>query len=315
MMQHSLFHWPLGILLIGAWTAPGAARLAGADMPWTAEPGRQPTRWTIAYEGRPILVYEFDPGKFKPYVKELRTFDGHNILRDAPHDHLHHHALMYGIKVNGLNFWEEASGAGVQQPVQTAPPEFGRDARGRPQATLRQRIHWVASADAFLPLTNRPALLIEDRTLVLTIDAAASEVALLWQGDFAVGNAASEVALSGANYHGLGIRFREDLDAGARHFHDRGPIDLAGTRQDVSRHPWAGVELESAGFSAVAVLFGSADNGRGDPLFFSMKRPFAYLSATQGLDAEPLVYRAGDRWRLAYRLALYPKKPALESIR
>ncbi|HRZ93602.1 MAG TPA: PmoA family protein [Candidatus Paceibacterota bacterium] len=315
MMKHSLLHGTFGLLLIGAWTAPGSTRLAAADMPWTAEPERQATRWTIAYEGRPILVYEFDPGKFKPYVRELRTLDGHNILRDAPHDHLHHHALMYGIKVNGLNFWEETSGAGVQLPVHTAPPEFGRDAQGRPQAALRQRIHWVASADAFLPLTNQPALLIEDRMLVLTVDAAASEVALLWAGDFAVGNAAPEVALSGANYHGLGIRFREDLDAGARHFHDRGPIDLAGTRQDVSRHPWAGVELESPGFSAVLTLSGSADNRRGDPVFFSMKRPFAYLSATEGLDAEPLVYRAGDRWRLAYRLALSPKKRSQESIR
>ena len=35
---------------------------------------------------------------------------GENLLRDAPHDHLHHHALMYGIRVNGVNFWEETPG-------------------------------------------------------------------------------------------------------------------------------------------------------------------------------------------------------------
>ena len=48
------------------------------------------------------MVYSFAPHKFKPYVQQLCTFRGENVLRDAPRDHLHHHGLMYAIKVNGI---------------------------------------------------------------------------------------------------------------------------------------------------------------------------------------------------------------------
>ena len=39
---------------------------------------------------------------------------------------------------------------------------------------------------------------------------------------------------------------------------------------------------------------------------FAMKTPFAYLSATQGLDREPLHYRRGETFELNYLLVLYP---------
>ncbi|MHC4656117.1 MAG: DUF6807 family protein, partial [Planctomycetota bacterium] len=51
---------------------------------------------------------------FKPYVQQLFSPAGVNILRDAPADHLHHHALMFAVKVNGVNFWEETPTAGKQ---------------------------------------------------------------------------------------------------------------------------------------------------------------------------------------------------------
>ena len=93
-----------------------------------ANPGLQLARteessaWSIIYNGTPLLVYAFDPQKYKPYVKELRTIRGDNVLRDAPFDHLHHHALMYGIRVNGINFWEETAGNGVEKVVETTEP-------------------------------------------------------------------------------------------------------------------------------------------------------------------------------------------------
>ena len=48
-----------------------------------------------------------------------------------------------------------------------------------------------------------------------------------------------------------------------------------------------------------------------------MKRPFAYISATQGLDQEPLVYHAGDTFRGRYLVTVYPvvKSPAYLSAR
>ncbi|HEY9174805.1 MAG TPA: DUF6807 family protein, partial [Verrucomicrobiae bacterium] len=77
----------------------------------------KPAEWTVTSGGQKLLVYAFGRERFKPCVRELYTLKGDNLLRDAPHDHLHHHALMYAIRVNGLNFWEEISGSGVEKPV------------------------------------------------------------------------------------------------------------------------------------------------------------------------------------------------------
>src|SRR3974390_2863695 len=46
---------------------PPAADLA------VAERGLRPTQWTLDYEGKTLLVYAFDPQRFKPYVKVLNT--------------------------------------------------------------------------------------------------------------------------------------------------------------------------------------------------------------------------------------------------
>jgi len=56
------------------------------------------------FKDRPLLVYVFATNQLKPYVRELDALSGVNVLRDAPADHLHHHGLMYAIRVNSVNF-------------------------------------------------------------------------------------------------------------------------------------------------------------------------------------------------------------------
>ena len=111
---------------------------AVAETSLGVDAAQRPTDWIITHQGRRLMVYSMAPEKYKPYVKELYSLKGLNLLRDAPHDHLHHHALMYGIRVNGLNFWEETSGCGIQRPAQTGKPELSVSADGLPRATLRQ---------------------------------------------------------------------------------------------------------------------------------------------------------------------------------
>jgi len=285
-------------------TASAAERLVAAT-------ASRPNQWTISYGGKPVLVYVFDPQKFKPYVQALNTLAGYGVLRDSPGDHLHHHALMYGIKVNGINFWEETAGCGVQKVVESHAPEILKDAAGLPQARLTQVLYWLAPGDAFLPNTNAPALLIERRTLTLTVDPEKRETALHWNSEFEVGSRTNVVTLTGANYHGLGMRFLEELDALAVHLTPEGKPDLANNRQDVSAHRWEAITFNHSGKPATIALFGAPGNARGDAHYFAMKTPFAYLSATQGLDQEPLVYRRGERFQLNYLVTLYPEvKPA-----
>jgi hypothetical protein len=304
----------LCFLSLGAGQISKAAASAGLEF----APVKEPSSWTISYKGKPLLVYAFDPQKFKPYVKELRTLAGDNILRDAPFDHLHHHALMYAIKVNGINFWEETSGNGVQKTVQAAEPEVGftETAGGKlPQARISQVLHWVAPQDAFLPNSAPVALLVEHRTLVLTVNEAHREVGLEWKSQFEVGPKTNTVILAGANYHGLGIRFLQELDPLAQHSLTGVRPDLANNRQDISAAPWATVSFAPPGHPATIALAGHPTNARGDTIYFSMLTPFAYLSATQALDKEPLVYHSGDKWELNYLVLLYPEAKPSNALR
>jgi hypothetical protein len=300
------------LLIAAAWPA-------AADSPLRLQPSSRTTEWTIYHGAQKVLVYSFDPVKFKPYVKELYTTKGYNILRDSPFDHLHHHALMYGIKVNGINFWEEVPGSGVEKPVESPEPQLS--AEGQPQARITQVIHWVAPQDAFLPDTAPVVLLVERRQLRLTVSPARREVALEWKSHFEVGNKTNTVTLSGSTYFGLGMRFRQDLDTLAQHRlagtpeAPAGPVlDLSKNRQDLSPAPWAAVSFDLPDHPATIALAGHPSNARGDAVFFSMLHAFPYLSATQGLNQEPLVYHQGDTFDLNYLVLVYPESKPSETL-
>jgi hypothetical protein len=294
--------------------AGGAFPIAAASESITAETASGAGRITLKYRGKPVMVYEFAPYTYKAYVKELYTLRGENLLRDAPHDHLHHHALMYGIKVNGVNFWEEISGSGVQRVVRTAEPVLSKGGDGLPQAVLQQDLVWVPAVDAFLPLTNTPSLLNEIRTLTLTIDEKAGEVALQWRSRFTVGSRTNTVVLTGSSYHGLGMRFPQELDGVAVHISPGGKPDLSNGRQDVSAFPWEAVVFDVPGKPSTIALFGAPGNARGNPRFFAMRTGFPYLSATQGLDQEPLVYRAGEPFEIGYLVTVYAEVKSPETL-
>ena len=300
-------------LALAGLAAPSAPAATAITVQSTLSP---PTEWTISQGTNTLLVYSFAPTKFKPYVKALAPLGGANILRDAPFDHLHHHALMFAIAVNGLNFWEEISGSGVQKPVESPAPEIGTDPDGLPQATIRQTINWLAPQDAFLPNSPELALLVERRTLTLTVNEASKEVALRWKSAFEVGGKTNTVALSSAGhpYFGLGMRFLQELDPLAEHFHADGRPYLTGTKQDLSPHAWSAVSFDRPAAPATIALFDHPSNARSPSVFFSMKRPFAYLSATQAIDKEPLIYRTGDKWELNYLITIYPEAKAKETL-
>ena len=263
--------------------------------------------WIVSYQGQPLLRYVFNPRQYKPYVAEFSAPGGRNILRDAPSDHLHHHGLMYAIKVNGLNFWEEVAGNGVERVVTTSAAVTSAGAK------LEQVIHWVAPQEAFIADTTPAALLVEHRTLLLTVDAATHESALEWKAEFAVGKKTNQVTLTGATYHGLGMRYLEELDALAQHSYAGRKPDLV-NRQEVSPAKWAAVSFAASGHPATLALLPHPANARGDGDFFSMLTPFAYLAATQGLDKEPLVYHSGDKFTLRYLVLLYPEVKATEAL-
>lgn len=291
-----------------AFLLPGNLMAAGLGV---LETGKS-DEWTITFNDKPIMVYSFSKEKSKPYVKELYTLTGDNILRDSPPDHVHHRGLMYAIKVNGTNFWEEQSGHGIERAIHTSKPMLGTNTAGVPEAAIHQTIHWLSPSDASLTETTPAALLIEQRTLTLSVNETIHEVALQWKSVFKVGK--KDVVLGGANYHGLGMRFQQPLDPVAEHFFPEGRPDLSGTKQDVSQHKWEAVRFDVPGHAATLALFGHPSNAGGDAYYFSMHSPFAYLSATQKLESKPLTYPSGARFQLKYLITLYPEIKTAEAL-
>ena len=273
----------------------------------------EPRALEILHEQRTILTYPFATNLFKPYVRELITLDGVDLLRDAPADHLHHHGLMYGIKVNDINFWEEAPNAGRQVPQADLIREVKKESDGRSLAQFTQILHWVSAANVGVPDTTPVALLIEKRTIGLTIQAASERLYLEWRSEFTVGPGTPLVTLTGSSYHGLGIRFRADFDGVAERLNSEAlPFPEDGL-QGVLPTRWMAVSHVTAGRPYTLTLFQHPSNP-GQLRFFSMQKPFTYLSATQGLDEAPLIYRAGDRWTIRYLLLVSPGRPSKEQL-
>ena len=76
-----------------------------------------PARVTIRAGNRTLLEYRTTASPAKPYVRELFTPGGVQILRDLVPDHKHHHGLMFALAADGVNFWGEAAGAGPRSPA------------------------------------------------------------------------------------------------------------------------------------------------------------------------------------------------------
>ena len=97
------------VCMLAALSVFAEAQTAGAASASPFQSSIRPEQGTleITWQGRRLLLYAFQTNQFKPYVREFYTLKGDNVLVDSPPDHLHHHGLMYAIRVNGVNFWEE----------------------------------------------------------------------------------------------------------------------------------------------------------------------------------------------------------------
>jgi hypothetical protein len=260
-----------------------------------------------------VLVYVYAPSQFKPYVKELYTLSGDNVLLDSPPDHLHHHALMYAITVNGINFWEEATDPGYQRSLKDPDAAVSLRLDGSPQAIITHQLFWVARTNANLPEPQPAAVLIENRTLLIGVNAATEELSVHWQSDFKVGPAAASVTLSGSDYHGLGVRFPRSWDRVARHSNSQNAPYPTQGRRDVVDARWSAVAHTVEGRPQMLAVFAHPDQA-GSSKFFSMLEPFTYLSATQGLDKNPLKVDAGGTFRLKYLVTVYPAVKSQEFL-
>lgn len=298
---------------------PFAARFAPGVL--AAEPQEisiriqeQAGRLEVLRGGRVLMVYAFAPGQFKPYVKELRTIDGANVLVDSPPDHLHHHGLMFAIRVNGQNFWEEREKPGHEKHMEFVSTTTGTGLDGTPQATIVERLCWVADDAKDAPDAQARALVVELRTLTLSVNEKAGEVALKWDGQFTAGPAADKARLEGADYHGLGMRFPPSFDKVARHRNSELKAYKTADQRDVIEARWSAITGTLDGREVTIACMGRPDAQRGALKFFTMLDPFAYLSATRGLDLVAQEYNRGETWRDSYLILVHNAATPTEAL-
>ena len=59
---------------------------------------------SIQVRGHTIVTYRATPSPNRPFLRELWTPGGVQVLRDSPHDHKHHHGMMFALSVRRDRF-------------------------------------------------------------------------------------------------------------------------------------------------------------------------------------------------------------------
>ncbi len=246
--------------------------------------------------GDVVLRYRYENVPFKPYVRELFTPSGVNVLRDAPADHLHHHALMFAVAADGVNFWEEQQRPGRQEHRSFAKIANVGGGRAASMAGFDEHLDWVN------PRTGQ-VLLKEIRTIKAFGKADGDVTLMTWHTRLSPPTGKDSVTLSGSAYFGLGIRFLKSMDSGGSFVNSEGGSGVKGTND--KRAGWCAYSAMADGKPVTIAVFDHPDNERHPATWFTMDNPFAYIAATLGLHKEPLKVESGRPLVLSYGVALW----------
>ncbi len=282
-----------GLLVIVAALAAGKGDAAPAKNTMRITTGKNAV--TIRANGSDLLTYRYGDAPFKPYVQQFLSPKGVGILRDAPHDHLHHHALMFAVAVDGVDFWSEnkTNGRQVHKSFADAPADRSG---GKLQTGFTELLDWVGPQD-------RGVLLKERRTIEARGGADAS--LLTWQSRLELPPGKKTAKLTGSHYFGLGMRFPKSMDTGGRFENAAGKDGkvVRGTEK-LARATWCAYFAKADGKPVTVAMFDHPDNPRHPATWFTMTKPFAYLSATMALK-KPLTLESPKPLVLRYAVAVW----------
>jgi hypothetical protein len=258
---------------------------------------------SILLDGKPVLRYRFADKPIKPYVSELYLPDGLNIVRDSPPDHKHHHGLMFAWNVDGVEFWGEDGKFGRQLTTHLETHTTNRHGQA---AVISQNLDWVAP-------DGETVLLREKRTIEVYARSGPADRLLTWTSEFAGPNPQRDVTITGRTYLGLGVRFPVPMDRGARFMTSFGQTDVA--RVNGCQAPWCAITGNAApGRLITFAMFDDPRNPRAPSKWFAMNQPFAYISATIGLEGAPFVIKAGQKTTLRYGVAAWSSPVDAERV-
>ncbi|MDD8046510.1 MAG: PmoA family protein [Verrucomicrobiota bacterium] len=270
----------------------------------------QPNRVLIQTpdQGKATMTYVFPEDAVKPYVLELRTPSGLNILRDAPDDHPHHHGVMFGVGADeDVDFWAETEGCG-RQLHQTIRSTFQKTQGALSENGFTSTLHWC-------PAESDQPLIVENRTIALREAKPTEPTLLTWVSQLQPGSDQEKTRLWGSHYFGLGLRFQKAMDADGTHF-NRSGITGENVRGDeyVVPVPWSAYHANLDNNPVTVALFDHPSNPRHPAGIFIMSTPFAYQAATLNLWKETMDLTAAAPLRLVYGVAVWDGHPNAEVI-
>jgi hypothetical protein len=257
-----------------------------ASAPETVEVTPDAVRVRIG--GALVLEYLRGGVPFKPYVSQLRTPGGVNVLRDHVADHLHHHGLMFAVRAGDVNFWEETPGCGTQRSTHVRTLRSG----------LQDSLAWWGP-DAAAPLLQ------EERRVEVLTSADQQATLVDWRSTLALPREASgPVSLTGAHYHGLGMRFVQPMDGGSFTNAEDDPGTVFRGEERLMQGRWCAYRAAVDGRDVTVAMFDHPGNPR-PATWFTMPRAFGYLAATLRLHEKPLELTAGKPVTLRYGVAVW----------
>ena len=244
------------------------------------------------------LRYNYRGVPFKPYVRQFVSPKGLGVLREAPHDHLHHHALMFAVAVDGVDFWSEKKINGRQVHRSFTDVRVDRP-DGELRAGFTELLDWVAPG-------GRGVLLTERRTIEARSRGDSGASVLTWRSRLALRPGKKTATLTGAHYFGLGMRFVQSMDIGGRFDNATGKDGkvVRGTEK-LTPAAWCAYFAKADGKAVTVAMFDHPGNPRHPAAWFTMTKPFAYLSATMNLSKKPLTLTAAKPLVLQYGLAVW----------
>ncbi len=230
--------------------------------------------------GHTIATYRATASPKKPFLRELWTPGGVQVLRDSPHDHRHHHGIMFAVAIadGGGDFWSDGPACGSQVPKPLEDVQLGGDV-GTTRVTFTQPLDWIAPAGT-LSLRER-------RTITAWADPQIDATLLTWRSRLSPpGDKA--VKIGGADFCGLGCRFAVSMDAKGRFFNAAGQEgtgsgpDAAGIgKTRVTQAKWCAYTATADNKPVTIAIFQHPKNPA-PPYVLHIRPGFAYLGASLG---------------------------------
>jgi hypothetical protein len=254
---------------------------------------------SVSDTGRPVLRYRYANVPMKPYVDQLFSPGGVQVLRDSPHDHQHHHALMFATAVDGVDFWSEVGqgfGKEVHKSLGTVTATTNDDIG---MARFVERLEWVG------PASKKPLLL--ERRAIRTFHTPDLGATLIgWRCRLQTPPDKDAAVLTGSHYFGLGMRFVESMDSGGRFCNAEGKTgEIVRGDERLTSVKWCALTAKADGKPVTVAIFDHPKNLRYPAKMFTMSTPFAYLSATRNEWKEPITIKAGKPLDLRYGVAVW----------